>query len=433
MGVEHEAMKKFPVLCLVLQQPLFSVLRALGMLVGVFDWHQLVMSHFSGRITRKQAGEMTVRDVLDNLPPTDRGKWASAFQRFETAWCIAYPFVERHECTQLPDNLRKVRVSQDSSLLYCIADEKDEGICPLALTRWLVERNNELVQVVSNSMNYPARKVSSRMLGQQDVISYDSDEMARFLHTRCVTYGDGGKLIFDLKQLEQKLRKEMSRPEILVELRQFQWLGESFSMGNELKTVVKQRDLTPEVIERIKTELASPTLANLSLQKVQMSVSFILKSGGALSVEHAGEMRLSEYMRSVLSEPLDSLPSATAQREVHLWHIDSFAKLLKGIINKDPMDSVDPKYKAELPEQLKKTMMQMRSSLPADLAEVMGSFAEKLVEAYIGEKTPLMDVLPDVWVALDKDKDVFQEVASKLPKGLQMQHWAAMYDLLKEP
>ena len=62
-------------------------------------------------------------------------------------------------------------------------------------------------------------------------------------------------------------------------MRGFQWLGDSFAGGNELKTVVNQRELLPDTIDRIKLEVPSPALANACLQKVQMSISFILKSG----------------------------------------------------------------------------------------------------------------------------------------------------------
>merc|ERR1719238_753820 len=109
---------------------------------------------------------------------------------------------------------------------------------------------------------------------------------------------------------------------------------------------MKQKALPFEIGKRIEGELTNQTLANACLQKVSMSVNFILKSGGGLSEEHTGEMLLSEYMKSVLCEASDTcLPSATARSEVRLWHIDAFAKLLRVAINKDPMDMVDNRYK----------------------------------------------------------------------------------------
>merc|ERR1712176_486836 len=109
-------------------------------------------------------------------------------------------------------------------------------------------------------------------------------------------------------------------------------------------------------------------MANTCLQKVQMSIAFILKSGGGLSGEHAGEMLLSDYMRSVLSESSDSLPSPTSRKEVHLCHVDGFAKLLKQLINKDPMEYVDVKYKKPLPKDVELQLVAAKPRLPAGIA-----------------------------------------------------------------
>merc|ERR1740121_545266 len=126
-----------------------------------------------------------------------------------------------------------------------------------------------------------------------------------FLSARCVTYGAGGKLNFDLKQLERQLRQRLARPEITMELREFQWLGEAVVQA-DLKAVIKQKDLLPDIVERIKSEMNSPSLANSCMQKVRMAISFILKSssflgdgstgdgtGKAKQKEQIGEMRLS--------------------------------------------------------------------------------------------------------------------------------------------
>lgn len=434
LAMERRSQEVHPVLTTVLSQPLYPVLKALGLLSGVFEWHGLVASHFSGRITRAQASVMKVGQVLSSLPPADAVRWERAYRHFESAWHIAWPYVERFECTELTDNLKQVRVSRDSEMVWCIADQQGEGICPLALTQWLVERHNELVQVVSAAVGFPARKVSSRLLGQHDVVIYDGDELMRFLRSRCVTYGVGGKLNFDFLGLEQQLQRELSRPEITIELRAFQWLGESFSAVSELRSVIKQKELPPETVERLKAELSSTSVAHACLQKVQMSTAFILKSGGALSGEQAGEMRLAEYLRSILSESGESLPSKAAQTEVHLWHVDAFAKLLRQMINKDPMDSIDPKYKVEVPEELKALLVAAKPDLPNEMLEWMGTFAEtRLVETWIGANVSMVETLKAIREELAVESRVFDAVQLHLPAGLQMQHWGAVYKILRDP
>jgi len=436
MGVQRDASTRLPVLSTVLQQQYLPIVKALGMLTGVFEWHQLVASHFSGRISRSQASETTVRMVLDNFPPAERQKWTRAFRAFESVWTLAWPYIDRHECLEIPEHLRKIMVSEDSSMVYCIMDSENEGICPLALTQWLVARHNELVQVVSNVLNYPSRKVSSRLLGQHDTIVYDRDELMRFLQSRCVNYGDGGKLIFDLDQLERRLRREMSRPEIVIELRAFQWLGESFSQASELKTAMTQRPIPSEIVERIKGEINNPSLANACLQKVSMSVSFILKAGGGLSEEFSSEMLLSDYLSSVLCDrSADSLPSNTARAEVRLSQIDAFATLLKQIINADPMDMVDVRYKVDIPEDMSKAILAVKAELSSELTDTLAGFAEAYLgkNGGIGPDTALMETLATAWTDLYLlDQLELTTIKEKLPRDLKVCHWAALYRLLKK-
>eukprot|EP00913_Durusdinium_trenchii_P033454 g31321.t1 len=369
IGIAHNAKENFPVLCTILQNPLINILPALGTLVGVFEWQALCINQFSGRITKAAAGEMTVGEVLEQVPrnETEKRQWRQAFKNFERAWRLAMPYCE-YECLQISENMRKYQLSEDDMMLMCIPDFKDDGMYALAVMDWLVAQHNELVQIAKpfpqrdtrcrhrsspkrlngstcaaslrpwrrGTLGYPARKVSSRLLAQHDVIKYNKKELMKFLSNRCATWGVGGKLNLDLKQVEQHLRRELNRPEVTIEMRGFQWLGDSFAAGNELRTVINQRELLPDTIDRLKVEIPSPALANACLQKVQMSISFILKSGSSLGTEKSGEMLLSDYMRSVLAESPETFMSAAARSDVHLWHVDALVKVLKQIVNKDP-------------------------------------------------------------------------------------------------
>jgi len=440
LSQHSSAQAAFPVLCTVLQRPLFPVLPALGLLVGLFEWHSLVINRFSGRISRSKAGELKVGKVLESVSQSERQAWERAYSAFEKAWQIAWPHIERHECLEIPQNFKKIIVDRDTPMLFCIADPENEGICPLALTQWLTERHNELSQVVSTAVVRRAGderenalrgvrqtpSVSSRLLGQHDVIKYDEQALMRFLQSRCVTYGVGGRLNFDVNQLEQQLKRELSRPEITMELRGFQWLGESVAKTSELKAVIKQKELQPDVVNRIRLELSSPSLANRCLQKVQMASSFIQKSSG-FSGEHAGETLLCEYLVSVLAEREEDIPSATARSEVYLWHLSAFEKLLKQIIKHDPMDNVDLKYRAELTPELASALSAVKDKLPAVLCDMLASVAEEhLSNTYLGDDVPIWETLKEVSDFAD-DPQVRTAVEQNFPSGLKMKHWVATY------
>jgi len=438
LGQERQAAKLYPVLQTTLQHPNFPVLEALGLLVGVFEWHQLVASHFSGRISRDQAKRKTIQEAIDEFPPADQEKWIRAFGAFEKAWRISWPYIERHECLEIPEPLKTFMIDKTSALEFGISDPEGVGICPTALTQWLVARHNEIVQVVAGTYRVEGRKVSSRLLSQHDAIKVEGDEIMRFLKSRCVTYGGGGKLTFDLELLERQLRRQMNRPEIVVELRAFQWVGESFSQSSELKNVMKQRELPNDVADRIKSELTNTIYANICHEKVSMCVNFILKAGGAgLSQERSGEMLLSEYLRSVLCETGFEMPSSTVRAEVRLHHIDAFMKLLRSVMNKDPMDRVDSRYKADLTEDLESSLHKVKDDLPSMLLEVLGSCAEThLVDATgAGPETALMDTLEVYLETEGSDKAVIDSLKTgpnALPGDLKMKHWVALYRLLEK-
>ena len=214
------------------------VLRpALGTLVGVFEWQSLCINQFSGRITKAvsalghslcsqaQAGEMTVADVLESVPrnPGEKSQWKQAgsthvytylgdveresFLRpsrtssVPGAWPCptaststlelrAVDFAVR--CLQIPETMREYRLSEEDAMLWCIPDQKDDGLFALAVIDWLVAQHNEVVQIVAGTMAYPTRKVSSRLLAQHDVA-----RSPRFqLETRCETaFSSGGRTV----------------------------------------------------------------------------------------------------------------------------------------------------------------------------------------------------------------------------------------------
>jgi hypothetical protein len=170
------------------------------------------------------------------------------------------------------------------------------------------------------------------------------------------------------------------------------------------------------------------------VQKVQMSTSFIQKSGAALG-SNAGDMLLAEYLRSVcLLDPVQCLPSSTARTEVQLCHLDSFAKLLRQTMDKDPMDNVDDKYKEQLPEELKKALLAAKPHLPAVLIQVLAAFAEKcLADTSLRDTESMVVVLANTQDEFeDAGADAFGTVQRHLPAGLQVKHWVAAYRMLKQ-
>lgn len=239
---------------------------------------------------------------------------------------------------------------------------------------------------------------------------------------------------FDFKQLEQKLRRELARPELTMELRGFNWLGESVAIGSQLKTVLAQRELAADVVARIREEVTSPSVAGQMVQQVQITIAFILKSGVALG-SNASNTYLAEYLKSVcLLNAVQCLPSNTARAEVQLRHLESFTKLLKQIMDRDPMENVDPKYKKPLPEEMKKALLAAKPYLPAILTQVLASFAETRLEGTALRDTEgMLEILEHTQEDFaDAGADAFRTVQKHFPKDLQMKHWVEAYKTLKQ-
>jgi hypothetical protein len=442
-STEADAKRRFPVLMHILQHPELPTLAALGTLSGFFQFQALLSSQFSGRITRQQAQEMTVSEVLRDLSPNERKVWGRAFAMFKAAWAIAWKFVERHECEELPAEVKRVQMTENTTLAYCIADERDEGICPTALMNWLQARHNELVRVVCEANREanegPARapaqgqddsseRISSRLLEHHNTVNFAQDDLMRFLKNRCVTYGVGGKLNLDLDQLEQHLRQAMAKPQIYIEHKQFNWLGEqSGNTLNELHEVIEQRDLAEDVAERICSEISQASDASRCMQKVQMAVTFIMKSRAGFSTDNqAGDMLLSEYLRNVLSEEEDSLPTLTGRREVKLHHVDHFVKLLRSKLSQNPMDRVDPQYKFNLEPALEHALRSL--DVPPGVADAMQHFAVGyLGQETVGANSKLVETLEHM--PKFPSNDATDQLIKAFPQEIQMKHFAAVYNV----
>merc|ERR1712137_1472284 len=102
----------------------------------------------------------------------------------------------------------------------------------------------------------------------------------------------------------------------------------------------------------------------------------------------------------------------------------NFVKLLKSFMNKDPLETMDVSYQADLEKDVAAEVKNMRSQIPAGVADAMRDFADQyLVETYIGKDTPLLDTLREM-PGMPEDSEA---ALSKLPAGLLMKHFAAVY------
>jgi hypothetical protein len=439
-----EDARKLPVLNYILCFPgVQDGLAGLSSIAGMFEWFALVNNRLSGRISKSEAMDLTVDQVLDTFEGVERQKAESAWNAYERCFKLGWPLVEKFQCTDIEELLgdkSAIQVSRDASIEICIPSDKGIGIVPQALSDFFFEMHNELVQLSCGKASMP--EIFTTLMQQHHVIDFSQTALLQFLKGRCVSWGTGGKVFFDLQQLEHRLRRETTRNPIQMQIKAFQWCGATSSRTAELSAAIKQKDITSEICERIKKEISSPSVANSCMQRISVAITFILKAAGSNSERSSsGEMFLADYMSKVLCDSSsDCLPSSTARSEIRLVHIDALMRLLKAIIKADPMDKVDERFKVDLPEDVKKAILAVKDGLPASLCLALGEFGEGFLgmDSGIGPETAFMESLEPAVEAemVSLSQMELATVKEKLPEDLraklQVQHWEKLYRLLQK-
>lgn len=78
----------------------------------------------------------------------DKPRWREAFDGFAKAWNESWKSLQRFGCLVIPAEFRSIVMGPDVPISFCLVGEQDEGICALALIRFLAEQHNEFVQLV---------------------------------------------------------------------------------------------------------------------------------------------------------------------------------------------------------------------------------------------------------------------------------------------
>lgn len=238
----------------------------------------------------------------------------------------------------------------------------------------------------------------------------------------------------DLVELERHLRHEFAKPELSFHLRLFRWLGETSSGSNALGELIEQKVLESDVETRLKSEIRTPVQAAGVLQKLQMAVTFIVNSRDVLDSEVLGNMKLSDYLHQVLQEQPDSLQSATAEAEVKLRHVDDFVRLLKSVIQSDPMEGLPDKYRQELAPELQEKVHKLATKLSVHLETILRAMVG--VVAYLAdggqkEDQKMVDWIPPYLEYSFSEVEAAHAVETNFPEDLQLAHFEKVYNGLK--
>jgi hypothetical protein len=143
--------KKYPILSSFMT--MFAAdpaqLYALRFLPQVFEWFHSLRRHYSGHVTREDARSMTHLDCLRDVASTDPGgHWEGVFRSYSQAWNASWVNVQKYGCIQFSPDFKSIHMGPDVPLTFSLPNAMDEGNCPLALTHFLVEKQNTFAQLL---------------------------------------------------------------------------------------------------------------------------------------------------------------------------------------------------------------------------------------------------------------------------------------------
>jgi hypothetical protein len=144
LKVNAENEKTYPILSLSLAEE--ERMRGLRYLPQIIEWQSLLYARYNRALDKNAASKLTVGDVLSSA--SDQQKWSSAFAGFRDAWNQVWHFVDREGCLVIPALYKQMVMNEKTPITFSLPYEKDEGMCPLALARFLGERHNQVVHRV---------------------------------------------------------------------------------------------------------------------------------------------------------------------------------------------------------------------------------------------------------------------------------------------
>lgn len=377
--------KKYPVLSRFMDMFASDAkqLHALQFLPQVFEWFSCLRRHYSGHITREDARKMNHLDALRNMASSDpRGHLTNVFTGYSQAWNSSWNNVQKFGCIQFSPDFKSIQMGADVPLTFSLPNAMDEGNCPLALTHFLVEKQNTFAQLLDeyfllqkrdrmngaeDSTSRRVGVVSSRFLTPAHTIRCDLHrELIPLLEKYCMLYssdGDGNtrNSKYDFVKAEKLLveRFLLDVSAVDLEMPGFTFKNEQHLQGGmgPLRQKLKQSLLPYETTQALLRDIKTPYQAQYILDLLETVIAFVTATGGTLvtklSEEKLGQMKLGQYISDVLMLPVDggdglASISRVVQHQVQLTHLEALYNLLTEVTNCDIFAKVHQAYKKPL-------------------------------------------------------------------------------------
>merc|ERR1719346_591832 len=185
-----------------------------------------MMQRFNRKITRDDAKNMTVADVLEKIEEGNwgnRADYAKDWQEFVDCWNEIYRLINVDDHTRL-DELRNDCVHiyryitqfsddpKDVKVAFCCPDEQDEGLITNTIVDHLVTVHNKFLTaagLLSTKREATAPIMNSDTCTTQNLVDVDKRTVNDIIRSHCIRsleFGGGSKLSFDMEALEGDIR-----------------------------------------------------------------------------------------------------------------------------------------------------------------------------------------------------------------------------------
>ena len=306
-------------------------LRALRYLPQVLEFQNLLIGKFNRKLAQSAASSLTVKDVLEQAP--NKAKWKNAFHGFSRAWSLSWQFVDRFGCMAIPSMYKNIVMSETLPISFCLPAEKDEGICALALTQFLVQKHNSLIEKVDEVMLMKGEElqrnsdeqnvVTSKFFVSAHTLTYSLEQhFIPFVEKQCVHFASNGSVVYDFGNAERYLIDMVfsSKPLIDLVIRMIQY-SDAQAGGSHLalKRKLRMEPLTKAMQRTINQEIGAPSQAHKCLELLDTCINLLQATGGNLIQRlDVGDQLLGDYASTVLLIDVVDFGSATISREVRL-------------------------------------------------------------------------------------------------------------------
>lgn len=336
-------------------------IKSLRYLTHVLEWVRYLKTKYSGHLDRETARLKTVAHVLEEAEEGEKSRIMKSFEGFSAAWNEEWRNVDTFGCLEIPVLYKQLSMTLTTPISYSLPNNLDEGVCPLALVGFMIQKHNAVVELVDEAVllrmqNFQRESallhtISYRFLTEAHTInvSFEND-FVPFLEKQCVM--DNGRGYDFAKAEDMLIRRYLSRARMIdVEFPGFNYAHEESENISRIREYLKQTPMPSDVLDAIKREITTPAHGQMLLDLLETLIAILGSSlGSATSDLSLGETLLSTYLRDVLMNHEDLNSRAVAQK-VQLKHIDSFYSLLLDVTVLDAFSSTEAKFKMSLSEE----------------------------------------------------------------------------------